>query len=218
MTAFDILLPVLGLLAFTGYVTCLVRFHWATLFVTAGLVALVWQAASPDADTIMYWGLAAGLILFAMVIARQPWAKEARPSTPQPSGVKQAKRGDIVIDGTNVMYWDGTADLGTLRSVVDHLKTKGRTPFVFLDASSRHHLGNRSLDENGFARALGLKRNQIMVCPAGTEADAFILKFAREQDIPIVSNDRFGDRAKQVKGLKLIKGGIAGGRPIFEGL
>lgn len=89
---------------------------------------------------------------------------------------------------------------------------------MFLDASTRHHLGDKSLNETGFAKALGLTRNQVMVCPAQTEADAFLLKFAKENGFPVVSNDRFGDRAALAKGLKLVKGVMAGGKPVLQGL
>lgn len=124
----------------------------------------------------------------------------------------------VVIDGTNVMYWDGQADLHTLRVVVDKLQSKNLSPHVFLDASSRHHLGDKSLDQHSFAAALGLAPNQVTVCPAQTEADAFLLRFAKENNIPVVSNDRFGDRASLAKGLKLVKGVIAGGKPVLQGL
>lgn len=37
---------------------------------------------------------------------------------------------------------------------------------------------------------------EIRQAPAGTDADYFILSFARELDASIVSNDRFRDRQK----------------------
>jgi len=140
------------------------------------------------------------------------------------SGPKPRKRPgkgqkEIVIDGTNVMYWDDNAPaLSTLRSTVTYLKKRDYLPFVFLDASSRHHLGDRSLDAAGFAHALALHPSRVVVCPAGTEADVFILKFAREHDLPVLSNDRFGDRKQQVRGIKLVKGVFANGKPILDGL
>ena len=57
-----------------------------------------------------------------------------------------------------------------------------------------------------------------MVCPARTEADSFILEFAQAQKLPIVSNDRFADRAALAEGLKLIKGGVAGGNLMLHGV
>jgi hypothetical protein len=136
-----------------------------------------------------------------------------RPKAPK----RSARR--IVIDGTNVMYWDGgAAKLATLRCVVDDLTKRGFVPVVFLDASSRHHLKDKSLTESGFAKALGLPQKQVMVCPAGTEADEFILKFANQEALPILSNDRFGDRSALAKDIKTIKGVMTDGQPIFDGI
>jgi hypothetical protein len=140
-------------------------------------------------------------------------------STAQKKAPKRGVKKEIVIDGTNVMYWDGDgAQISTLRIVVDYLKQKGHAPIVFLDASSRHHLGDKSLNERGFASALGLPKNKVVVCPAKTEADVFILKFAKQQGLPILSNDRFGDRKTQAKDLRIIKGVFIAGRPILDGL
>ncbi|MEW9918081.1 hypothetical protein AB2B41_00565 [Marimonas sp. MJW-29] len=217
MTPQDILTPAVLALALVGYVTCFARMFWLTFAGTAVLALLISTTFAFSPENFPYWGAGACIAMAAAYAARFfNVARNRRRAVgkEQHSGAAS----DVVIDGTNVMYWDGEADLRTLRSVVDQLRGKGMMPFVFFDASSRHHLGDPSLDEKGFAKALGLKRNRIMVCPARTEADAFILKFAREQQLPVVSNDRFGDRAQQAKGLKLIKGGVAGGRPILEGL
>ena len=125
---------------------------------------------------------------------------------------------DGVTGGHHLKFDSDGAQMVTLRIVIDALKKKGRTPIVFLDASSRHHLGDKGLNEQGFAKALGVPKSQVMVCPARTEADAFILKYARAEDLPVVSNDMFRDRAAQTKGLKFVKGVIVKGRPIFDGL
>ena len=214
MTPVEILTPVICLLAFIGYVACLSRLFWVTVTLTAGLGFYISRSFPFAPETLVYWGAGGGLILTAILALRFL----PKPTEPKQKRQRKSKEPQVVIDGTNVMYWDGEADLGTLRAVVDQLKAKGLVPFVFLDASSRHHLGDKSLDEKGFAKALGLMRDCVMVCPARTEADAFILKFAREKGLPVVSNDRFGDRAQQAKGLKLIKGGIAGGRPMLHGI
>ncbi|NNK15354.1 MAG: hypothetical protein HKP51_00455 [Sulfitobacter sp.] len=218
MTPLDILTPIILLLAFVGYIACFVRMFWLTLAGTAALVTVISRDLGFETENLVYWGAGISVVLAAVLAAAFLRETQSAETTPTKSGKSKKSNAEVVIDGTNVMYWDGDADLRTLRSVVDQLRSKGKYPFVFLDASSRHHLKDPSLDERGFAKALGLKRNRIMVCPARTEADAFILKYAREHRLPVVSNDRFGDRAQQAKGLKLIKGGIAGGKPILEGL
>ncbi|QUJ76318.1 hypothetical protein KDD17_15695 [Sulfitobacter albidus] len=134
--------------------------------------------------------------------------------------IKKAKdRRRIAVDGTNVMFWhDNRAKLATLKKVVTDLRRRGYDPVVFLDASSRHHIGDRSFDEGKFASALDLARNRIMVCPARTEADEFILKFARQERLAIVSNDRFRDRPRAARNIRLIRGRVDGDRTILKGL
>jgi hypothetical protein len=41
-----------------------------------------------------------------------------------------------------------------------------------------------------------VEHGKIHQAPAGTDADYFILAFARELDASVVSNDRFRDRAE----------------------
>lgn len=215
MTLLDLAIPVISGLAFVGYVTCLLQFGWLTGACTLGFATLAYLLHPLDGDTQIYWGMAgAGLIL----ALGSTWV--FRPSPIAETAPERDKGGaQIVIDGTNVLYWDGDgAQMVTLRIVIDALKKKGRTPVVLLDASSRHHLGDKGLDESGFAKALGIPTSQVMVCPARTEADAFILQYARAEGLPIVSNDMFRDRAAQTKGLKLVKGVIVKGRPVFDGL
>lgn len=209
---------ILGL-AFIGYVACLTRFYWGTLAVTVAAAGYLAAKIPIDTQTIIYWGAAALTIVVALaIVSIGKGYSDTRRTRKSPRQPKQTGR-RIVIDGTNVMYWDGdTAQLDTLRSVVDYLKQRDIGPIVFLDASSRHHLKNKSLTEKGFAQALGLSQKQVMVCPAGTEADVFILKFAKREALPILSNDRFGDRSNLAKGIKIVKGVITAGRPILDGL
>lgn len=204
-----ILAAILVGLAWLGYVACLRTYYWTTISLTV-LVAGYFVAVvriNPEAKPS---GL--GVVGVAALIAIG-LATRRRLRRPKIS----ARR--IVIDGTNVMHWDGgVAKLATLRCVVDELAKRGFVPVVFLDASSRHHLKDKSLTESGFAKALGLPQKQVMVCPAGTEADEFILKFANQEALPILSNDRFGDRSALAKDIKTIKGVMTDGQPIFDGI
>ena len=214
MTPTDILTPVVLVLALVGYVACFERFFWLTAAATVALAGVMFALFGYTPEALVAW-VACGTL--ALLAALAGWVLRRRSRGPAGRVPGRGKSG-VVVDGTNVIYWGGEPDLGTLRAVVDQLRRKGRDPYVFLDASTRHHLRDKALDEAGFARALGLKRSRITVCPARTEADAFILKFAREHRFPVVSNDRFGDRATEVAGLKLIKGGVAGGKPILHGV
>ncbi len=223
MTPTEILTPIVILLAFYGYIICLSRFVWLTCAATLGLGYLVSLSYPVNSDTGLNWWGAVALVLAAFALARvSPDAPKTRAEPRQGAGktskVSEPTDRQIVIDGTNVMYWNGAADLSTLTAVVHSLKARRFLPYVFLDASSRHHLGDKTLNERGFAKALGLHRSRVMVCPAETEADVFILKFARQEGLPILSNDRFRDRAQQAKGIKMVKGIFANGKPIFDGL
>lgn len=215
----EILAPVIIGLAVFGYVRCFAGAFWLTLVVSAALAAAISVGFPFTAENAVVWGGAGLFVLLAMALSRL--GPRAVAASPQPGQVETPEKDQraIVIDGTNVMYWDGEeADLTTLRSVVNALKKSKYAPHVFLDASSRHHLGDKSLTEKGFAKALGLPRNRVFVCPAGTEADSFLLKYAKENDAPVVSNDQFRDRAQIAKNLRLVRGIFAGGKPILEGL
>ncbi|APE44975.1 hypothetical protein BOO69_17350 [Sulfitobacter alexandrii] len=208
---------VLGLAAF-GYVRCLTLAPWLTLLGSFALAGLISLSFPLDQENGPVWGVVALLVLVAFLLSRRGRA----PGPARAAAANQVKakdRKDIVIDGTNVLYWDGeAAELASLRIVVGALLDRGWAPVVFLDASSRHHLKDKSLDEQAFAKSLGLPRNRVMVCPAGTEADAFLLKYAREHDMPVVSNDRFRDRAQIAGKLRMVRGIFANGKPIFDGL
>lgn len=203
-------------LAFVGYVWFLARAMIATVLATAGIAFYVARDVPIDGTTAVYWAAAGAMFLVAFFAARFMRASAAIDA-PRPVRPRNGQK-EVIIDGTNVLFWDGDADLATLRCVVDYLRGKEVHPYVFLDASSRHHLKDKSLNKSGFAKALGMKKGRVMVCPAQSEADEFILKFAKDQGLPIISNDRFGDRAAQAKGIKMIKGIIARGKPVLQGL
>ena len=152
------------------------------------------------------------VIALVLVLADRLYRRSTR--------AKGDRRGrQIAVDGTNVLFWrDNAADLTTLGQVVRRLREEDFDPVVFLDASSRHHLGDRALNEDAFAARLGLTRNRVMVCPARTEADAFILDYARAQKIPVVSNDRFRDRPREARNIRLIEGRFEGPRLVLKNL
>ncbi|AXI44800.1 hypothetical protein C1J03_01385 [Sulfitobacter sp. SK012] len=211
MTPLHILMTVTAIFAIIGYIASLRLQLWITLIATAALASYFFYVAPLDQTNAPYWIGATTFILICIAAARRGRTLPA----PRP---RKTENG-IIVDGTNVLYWDDqTPQLDTLRAVVADLKRRDLVPTVFLDASSRHHLKDTTLNEKRFAHALGLSQRAVMVCPAGTEADVFILKHARSTGQPILSNDRFGDRAQQRKGLRIIKGVIANGRPVFDGI
>jgi hypothetical protein len=104
---------------------------------------------------------------------------------------QQGTGSDIaIVDGSNVAHSSegDEARLRNIRLVCDKLKEHGYEPIVVVDAALRHQI-----DERGEYEAM-VEAGRIRQAPAGTDADYFILSFARELDASVVSNDRFKDR------------------------
>ncbi|HET6764935.1 MAG TPA: hypothetical protein VFH27_14725 [Longimicrobiaceae bacterium] len=96
-----------------------------------------------------------------------------------------------LVDGSNVAHSSEgeKARLRNIELVCDKLIEEGLQPIVVTDAALRHQI-----DETDEYERL-IESGKIKQAPAGTDADYFILAFARELDAAIVSNDRFRDRA-----------------------
>ena len=96
----------------------------------------------------------------------------------------------VLVDGSNVAHsTEGEkAQLANIVAVREKMTEEGFEPIVVVDAALRHQIDDRSgyeqMVESGIVRQ----------APAGTDADYFILSFARELDARIVSNDRYRDR------------------------
>lgn len=122
----------------------------------------------------------------------------------------------IVIDGSNVMYWNGnTPDIATLQDVLRHLKTQGYTAGVVFDANAGYLLAGRYQHDYAFGKRLGLPQDRVMVVPKGTPADPVILQAARDLGGPILTNDKFRDWSDAFPEVRkaghLIKGGYTSG-------
>jgi hypothetical protein len=98
----------------------------------------------------------------------------------------------VLIDGSNVAHsTEGEqAQLANIIAVRDKLSEEGLEPVVVVDAALRHQIDDRA----GYERLVD--QGVVRQAPAGTDADYFILSFARELDGRILSNDRFRDRLK----------------------
>jgi hypothetical protein len=95
-----------------------------------------------------------------------------------------------IVDGSNVAHsTEGEqARLENIELVLSKLREEGYAPVVVADAALRHQIDREAeyeqLVDDGIIRQ----------APAGTDADYFILSFARELQADVVSNDRFKDR------------------------
>ena len=94
-----------------------------------------------------------------------------------------------LVDGANVAHAGGEEPrLANIRAMCVKLRDEGLDPVVVVDAALRHRID----DEAGYEALV--EEGVIRQAPAGTDADYFILSFARELDAAIVSNDRYRDR------------------------
>ena len=113
--------------------------------------------------------------------------------------MSEAKQADkettkvVLVDGSNVAHsTEGEKPLvANLLAVRDKLKEEGFQPIIMADAALRHQIDDQKVYEDM------IETGSVRQAPAGTDADYFILSFARELGADIVSNDRFRDRLKQ---------------------
>lgn len=130
-----------------------------------------------------------GAILFLVLVLRRPAGPPGRGAL--------GKRRQIIVDGSNVMYWkDGEPRLDSVIEVVVKLRKQGYTPGVIFDANAGYLLMGKFRDHAAMAALLGMPKKRVMVVPKGTQADGFILRAAQELGAQVVSNDQFRDWAE----------------------
>jgi hypothetical protein len=119
-----------------------------------------------------------------------------------------------IVDGSNVARSteQGEARLENIRLVCRKLEEEGYSPVVVVDAALRHQIDL----EAEYEAMVG--EGRIRQAPAGTDADYFILSFARELEAAIVSNDRFRDRSGDFPEVidRAIRYMIVNGEVVFE--
>lgn len=99
--------------------------------------------------------------------------------------------GPVLVDAANVAHSTegATAKLSNIRLVMDKLTEEGFRPLIVADAALRHQIDDKAAYEKL------IEDGVVKQAPAGTDADYFILSFAREMKARILTNDRFRDRA-----------------------
>jgi hypothetical protein len=127
---------------------------------------------------------------------------------------ERSKRTIVLVDGSNVAHsCEGErAQLANILAVCDRLREEGYEPLILVDAALRHQIDDRTAYERL------VEEGEIRQAPAGTDADYFILSFARELDASIVSNDRYRDRQKAFPDAakRLIKFMVMKGEVVLE--
>lgn len=147
--------------------------------------------------------------------ARKSAAKAApKPATSRRKSPRKAPH--VVIDGSNVMHWNGEVPrLATLRDVIAALRVQGYQTGIIFDANAGYKLGDRYLDDRDFAKLLNMANEHVLVVPKGEPADSTILAAAREMDAKIITNDQFRDWAGDFPEVadrgKLVQGGYQDG-------
>ena len=114
-------------------------------------------------------------------------------AAPQPHPDRLPTSNVVLVDGSNVAHsTEGEPpNVANLLMIRDKLVEEGLEPIIMADAALRHQID----DSQAYEKLID--DGQIRQAPAGTDADYFILSFARELNACIVSNDRFRDRLKQ---------------------
>ena len=126
--------------------------------------------------------LSLGMVAVALFLFKRP----RRPTMPW-----------IIVDGSNVMYWDGDRpSLMTVRHVVKAVEEAGFVPLVWFDANVGYLTQGAYLRPEALTRMLGLRRGQVSVAPKGTPADPLLLDEAVRLGARVVTNDRFRDWAE----------------------
>src|SRR4029079_15289889 len=89
---------------------------------------------------------------------------------------------------------------------------RGFEPIIVADAALRHQI-----DESAQYEQL-VADGAVHQAPAGTDADYFLLSFAKVLDAALVSNDRFRDRSKQFASVRnqIIRYMILENEVVFE--
>jgi hypothetical protein len=121
----------------------------------------------------------------------------ARPKSARNAGrsepAKAAESNVVLVDGSNVAHFTegDKPHLANILAVQAKLLEDGNEPVIIADAALRHQID----DPKRFEEMI--ESGAVKQAPAGTDADYFLLSFARELGAAVLSNDRFKDRLAQ---------------------
>jgi Zc3h12a-like Ribonuclease NYN domain len=198
------------------------------------------QSSGGGSDAaLLSFGLGVGVIVLLFVLMyflHMLWSLFLAPNRAEPKQKRRRRKGSpsasprrgppkpaILIDGSNVMYWnDNKPSLAPLIAVIREADALGLAPNVVFDASAGWRLFGKYLHDRDFSRILGLRVDQVLVVPKGTQADPFLLETAQEFGARIVTNDRYRDWADRFPQVArpgaLIRGGMRDGQLWLNGL
>jgi hypothetical protein len=135
-------------------------------------------------------------------------------TTPKPPHPEREETSNVVlVDGSNVAHsTEGPPLVANLLAIREKLIEEGLEPIIVADAALRHQIDDPQLYEKM------VEDGMVRQAPAGTDADYFILSFARELEASVVSNDRFRDRLKSFPDAarRLIRYMVVKGEVVLE--
>ena len=143
------------------------------------------------------------------------WRRQATPR-----GGRRGAGPTILVDGSNVMHWNGEASSLVLARVVAALRARGERPHVYFDANAGYKLGKGYLGPAALGAMIGLPAQRVTVADRGTPADPLLLAHAARSRLRVLSNDRFRDWRVQFpqaarKGA-IVRGDWRGGAPVLR--
>jgi len=190
--------------------------------------AMVYSMPMPDEPAGPGFLLASVVTLAALLIwmraafaARIPILRRRRRRRKSGAGIPPAERRWVVIDGSNVMFWqDETPSLSTVSAVVGEVKKAGLTPLVWFDANAGYKVGDRYMNPGDLSRAIGVPKKHVRVAPKGSPADPLLLEDAAKLGTGVVSNDRYRDWAESYPSVMqpgvLVRGRMEGGAALLD--
>lgn len=128
--------------------------------------------------------------------------KEKEPKTKKQAESKPVftkyKARSLILDGNNIV---GRAEwkFDAIASLLERLKDAGYDFIVFFDNNIYRALKENELISDtetikeSISKAINQDEKNIVVTPAGVQADSFILELADQQNSAVISNDKFAD-------------------------
>lgn len=151
----------------------------------------------------LFMGSAAAWVVALCLWLRAKWrarrrtrarAEQRARSAQRKRAAREAPRKWVVVDGSNVLYWqDETPSLTAVTAVLNEVQRAGMTPLVWFDANVGYKVGTSYMNPADLARALGVSRKQVRVAPKGSPADPLLLDEAAKLGTGVVTNDRYRD-------------------------
>ena len=161
-------------------------------FLVVGTIVILDPHLAPAIFAVLAATVSFIMALRAARGSLQPPAEANRPR--RPSRKTRPPTRWIVVDGSNVLYWNPAGpSLATVAEVLQALDSQGFRPVVWFDANVGYVVGSAWMGPQELSRELGVSQKQVLVAASGQQADPLVLAEARKRRASVVTNDRFRD-------------------------